>query len=88
MPPVTEAADLFEVDVLPPRCSVEAVVRLDASARGLVAVRFRASRPAGRLWRRQQQSDWSGWFAYHDEPIMLRWDTFWPAADEGTHGDE
>jgi hypothetical protein len=83
MSPLTEAVDLFEVDVLPPRCSVEAIVRMDPAGDNVDAVRFRAQRPAGR-WRRQQQSDWSGWFAYRGEPIMLRWDTFWPAADGGT----
>lgn len=66
------AIDLMELDVLPPKCSMEAQL---ANQDGELFVRFRASRP--RRFRSDLQSEWSGWFAYEGEPIELQWSTFW-----------
>lgn len=65
---------LFSLDVLPGHSTLETQVKFgrDWSIR---AVRFRALRP--RRWRRQEHSEWSGWFDYEGEPIALSWASFW-----------
>ncbi len=57
-----------KLDVLPAGCGVAMEV-----APGLSGQRFRfqAADSLGNL------SEWSGWFTYEGEPIMLCWDAFW-----------
>jgi hypothetical protein len=64
---------MANLDVLPAFCTLEAQVQDHEHG---YRVRFRAGRP--RRWRRAEKSEWSGWFEWHGEPIVLRWDLFWP----------
>lgn len=65
--------DLMQVDVLPAKCAVEGEV--ERRDDGLYA-RFRAIK-LRRGVRKERRSEWSGWFPLQDEPIALRWETFW-----------
>ncbi len=67
--------ELFTLDLLPAKASLESEVSLGLE--GEITARFRATR-RGRWPRRKQQcSEWSGWFRHDGEPIALRWSTFW-----------
>jgi hypothetical protein len=65
---------LFSLDVLPGRSSIDA--RVEFHPDGEVYVRFRAVKLRRGL-RRRRNSEWSGWFRYEGEPIVLHWETFW-----------
>jgi hypothetical protein len=64
--------DLFKLDVLPGRSSIQAEVRIEGET---LHARFQARKLARDL-HREQRSEWSGWFLYEDEPIALCWDSF------------
>lgn len=72
----------MNLDVLPPKCSVEAQIKTTPD--GLLFVRFQATQ--NRRFREPIRSEWSGWFLHEGEPIQLTWDTFWepPSANVGT----
>jgi hypothetical protein len=69
---VISEVDLFLIDTIPGRSGiiVDAQLHDDGS---LARLRFQAQRLSG-----AEVSDWSGWFDYAGEPIMLTWSAFWP----------
>lgn len=71
--------NLFTLDVVPPRCGVEAQLELNEQT-GRGRARFRAIRL--RRIRRSLRGPWSGWFDVDlaDLPVVLRWDTLAPEA--------
>jgi len=74
-----QSIDLFNLDLLPPRCSIESQAFINDT---VLQVRFRATKL--KRFRREIHSEWSGWYTYDGEPIALHWETFWISSGQAS----
>lgn len=68
-------SSMFELDVLPPECSLHAELTADGRR-----IQFWATRPLLMVFGwpiGEVRSKRSGWFATADMPIRLTWEAFW-----------
>jgi hypothetical protein len=72
-----ERLQVYTLDVLPPGCTLicQSDTTLLEAPQMRLRFRFQARRP--RWFRKDERSEWSGWFHYEGEPIRLRWNSFW-----------
>lgn len=60
-----------KLDRLPAGCALAIECSAAGPGHSVQCVQFQATGAEGNL------SEWSGWFTYEGEPIVLYWDAFW-----------